>query len=205
MSDRDAAREAEDERSPETAEEAAGAEAGTNEGQTAANGEAGDALERAERERDEYLELAQRARADLENYRKRTARESADAAVRGKAELAREMLPAIDNLERAVRAAGVPAGDDPRADGEAPSREVTAHEALGQGVALVHRELEAGLARSGIEPFDPTGERFDPALHEAVSTRPAEDGEAGEVVETLERGWRLGSDVLRPARVVVGE
>ncbi len=157
------------------------------------------------RERDEYLNLAQRAKADFENYRKRAARESAEAERRGRAALARELLPSIDNLERALRAAGV----DPAtggAGGEPPSEEVSAHEALARGVALVHGELQATLKRAGVESYDPTGERFDPTLHEAISTRPDGDGvAAGTIVETLERGYRLDGQVLRPARVVVSE
>ena len=70
----------------------------------------------------------------------------------------------------------------------------------------MHSELEAALGRAGVEAYEPAGERFDPNLHEAISTRPAADGEqSGVVVETLERGYRLGEQVLRPARVVVAE
>ncbi len=160
------------------------------------------------RERDEYLEIARRARADFENYRKRAAREAQDAERRGKAALARELVPALDNLERALRAAGI----DPEAgasDGdpaEAPSEEVSAHEALARGVALVYRELRAALARSGVESYDPTGERFDPTQHEALSVRPrGEDVNPGVVIETLDKGYRLDGQVLRAARVVVSE
>jgi len=139
------------------------------------------------RERDEYLELAQRAQADFENYRKRATREAGEAERRGRAALARELLPSIDNLERALAAAD---------DGSEVAR----------GVELVHGELRATLQRAGVESYDPTGERFDPALHEAISTRPSGgDAEAGTIVETLERGYRLDGQVLRPARVVVSE
>ena len=139
------------------------------------------------RERDEYLDLARRAKADFENYRKRASRETAEAEARGKAALARELVPSIDNLERALAVAE---------DGSEVAR----------GVALVHGELQATLARAGVESYDPAGEAFDPALHEAISTQPA-DGElgAGTVVETLERGYRLAGRVLRPARVIVSE
>jgi molecular chaperone GrpE len=159
------------------------------------------------RERDEYLDLARRAKADFENFRKRAARDTADAEARGKATLARALLPSLDNLERAIRAAGITPGAPPAAAGDGPpSEEVSASEALARGVALVHGELEAALARVGVEAYDPDGERFDPNLHEAVSTRPANpDERAGAVVETLERGYRLGDQVLRPARVVVAE
>ena len=155
------------------------------------------------RERDEYLELAQRARADFENYRKRAARETREAESRGKAAIARELVPALDNLERALRAVGI----DLRADGAAPAPgDVLGGEGtLARGVALVRDELATGLERAGVEAFDPTGERFDPELHEALATRPAEGTEPGVVLETLEKGYRLDGQVLRAARVVVSE
>ena len=164
-------------------------------------------LQDVRRERDEYLEIAQRARADFENYRKRTARETQEAERRGKASLARELVPALDNLERALRAAGI----DPEAGtsgepGEAPSEEVSAHEALARGVALVYGELRAALARAGVETYDPTGERFDPETCEALSVRAGGDGvDPGVVIETIEKGYRLDGQVLRAARVVVSE
>jgi molecular chaperone GrpE len=160
-----------------------------------------------QRERDEYLSLAQRAKADFENYRKRAARDASEAERRGKASLARELLPAIDNLERALRAAGIDpdAGAPVGKDGEPRSEEVSAQEAFARGVALVLGELRATLQRAGVEAYDPAGEKFDPAWHEALSTRAVEDGESGTVIETLERGYRLDGQVLRPARVVVSE
>ncbi len=165
-----------------------------------------DQLAEARRERDEYLELAQRTRADFENYRKRVARETAEARLRGKAELARELIPAIDNLERAIRSSGIDPDARPGAgDQDPPSREVSARDALAQGVALVYRELRGSLERAGVESYDPAGEPFDPALHEALGTRPAEGARPGTVVETLDRGYRLDGQVLRAARVVVSE
>ena len=162
-------------------------------------------LEDTKRERDEYLELARRARADFENYRKRAARDAEDAERRGRSTLARSLVPSLDNLERALRSAGI----DPDAGaagpaGEAPSEEVSAQQALAQGVALVHRELAEALSRAGVEPYDPAGDAFDPAWHEAVATRPA-DGKAGTILETIEKGYRLDGQVLRAAKVVVGE
>jgi molecular chaperone GrpE len=148
-----------------------------------------DELGEAKRERDEYLELAQRTRADFENYRKRVAKETAEALARGKAELARELLPVIDNLERAL----------------ASGSDAAAHEALAKGVGLVLEELRGKLASAGVEAFDPKGEKFDPQLHEALSMQPAEGTESGVVLETLEKGYRLNGQVLRPARVVVSQ
>jgi molecular chaperone GrpE len=137
-------------------------------------------------QRDEYLALAQRTQADFENYRKRVARESASAQTRGAILLAKELLPALDNLDRALEAA---AKDDPLLD----------------GVRIVRSELNAALARTGIESFSPNGEVFDPAVHEAVATsEQAADGAAnGTVVEVYQPGYRLGEIVIRPARVVV--
>ena len=166
-----------------------------------------DELTATKRERDEYLELAQRTKADFDNYRRRVAKEAGEALARGRAELARELIPVVDNLERAVTAAGVdagaPAGDG--GSGESPSQEVSARDALAHGVALVLRELHGVLERAGVEAYDPAGEPFDPAWHEALSTAPAGEGKPGTVVETLERGYRLDGQVLRLARVVVGE
>ena len=146
-----------------------------------------DELAEAKRERDEYLELARRTKADFENYRKRVAKETSEALARGKADLARQMLPALDNLERALAA-----GEDP-----------SAHPALVQGVGMVRDELRSRLEGAGVESFDPTGEKFDPRLHEALSTRPDEGTKPGVVLETVEKGYRLNGQVLRPARVVV--
>ena len=164
-------------------------------------------LANVQRERDDYLEIAQRARADFENYRKRAAREAQEAERRGKAGLARELVPALDNLERALRAAGIdPDTGTSGKPGEAPSEEVSAHEALARGVALVYGELRAALERAGVETYDPTGERFDPATSEAVSVRAGGDGvDPGVVIETIEKGYRLDGQVLRAARVVVSE
>jgi len=148
-----------------------------------------DELGATKRERDEYLELAQRTRADFDNYRKRVAKEAAAAVERGQAEFARGLVPVLDNLERALKAAS----EEPGAD------------ALKKGVTLVRDELRAALERAGVEAYDPKGEPFDPSWHEAISTQPAEGKPAGTVLETLDRGYRLDGQVLRPARVVVSE
>jgi len=145
-----------------------------------------------QRERDEYLDLAKRAKADFENFRKRMASEVQAAAARGKGELIRDVAPVLDDLERALQAAGIdPEGDSP--DG------------LTHGVLLVFRSLREALTRSGIEEIDPKGEKFDPTLHEALSTQPAEGTEPGTVLEVMQKGYRLGDQLIRPARVVVGE
>jgi molecular chaperone GrpE len=146
-----------------------------------------DELGKLAAKRDEYLALAQRTQADFENYRKRVARESALAQERGVAKLAKELLPALDNLDRALGAAE---NDDP----------------LLEGVRLVRSELAAALARVGVESFSPGGETFDPSLHEAMATvpQPPDGGaQSGKVVEVYQPGYRLGESVIRPARVVV--
>jgi molecular chaperone GrpE len=146
---------------------------------------------------DEYLELAQRTRADFENYRKRAAREAAVAQERGITKLAKELLPAVDNLDRALEAAQAAASAD--TDGTAQTDNGT----LVSGIKLVHDDVIAALARAGIERFSPEGEQFDPQLHEAVAQIPAEGAPSGTVVEVYQRGYRLGEVVIRPARVVV--
>ena len=182
--------EAVEEQGPQSATDPAAPGSGAEEAAGSDSRQVGEELEELvaglRAERDEYLDLAQRAKADFENYRKRAARESAEAERRGKAALARELVPSIDNLERALSAAE---------EGSEVAR----------GVELVHDELRATLARAGVESYDPTGERFDPTIHEAVSTRAGDGVDAGTVVETLERGYRLDGQVLRPARVVVSE
>ena len=137
---------------------------------------------------DEYLDLAQRTKADFENFRKRMTRDVQAAEARGTGRLARELLPALDNLERAL--AAVEATEDDQ------------HH-LTKGIRLVQTELAAALQRSGIEGFVPEGERFDPAQHDAVAQQPFEGTEPGTVVEVLQAGYRLNGAILRPARVIV--
>ena len=141
-------------------------------------------------ERDQYLELAQRTQADFENYRKRAAKDAATAGARAKAGLVRELLPVLDNLERALQLAGTGEGNG---------------DAFVEGVRLVHADLVGVLQRSGVEAFDPSGEPFDPTLHEALSTRPQDGEHPGTVVEVVEKGYRLNDTILRPARVVVSQ
>jgi len=143
-------------------------------------------LQEKARERDEYLALAQRAQADFENYRKRVSKDVATAEAKGVAKLARELLPALDNLGIALRS------------GETGEEFV-------KGIELVYAELTAALERLGVEAYSPEGERFDPNLHEAMAKQPVDGAEPGTVVEVYQRGYRLNGTVLRPARVVVAE
>lgn len=155
-----------------------------------------DELAAARRERDEYLALAQRAQADFENYRKRAARDATIAGERAKSGLVRELLPVVDNLERALDSvvAAEEAGDSDRPE-----------EHLADGVRLVHSELVAVLGRNGVEAFDPRGEKFDPDIHEALSMRSDDGTEQGVVLDVVEKGYMLNGSVLRPARVVVSD
>jgi molecular chaperone GrpE len=140
---------------------------------------------------DEYLELAQRTKADFENYRKRAMREAAAAQERGVMKLALELLPAVDNLDRALQAAlAAPDGGN-------------GTDTLVSGIKLVHDDVIAALARVGIEPYSPKGEPFDPQHHEAMAQHPVEGAAPGTIVEVYQCGYRLGDSILRPARVVV--
>jgi len=139
-------------------------------------------------QRDEYLALAQRTKADFENYRKRVARDAAAAETRGLVRLARELLPSLDNLDRAVAHA-----DDGDTD-----------PILIEGLRLVQRELLGALERVGIEAYGAPGEQFDPELHEAVAQQPVEGRTPGEIVELYQAGYRLaGGGLVRAARVLV--
>ena len=143
-----------------------------------------DELAVAQRERAEYLDLAKRAQADFENYRKRASKDIAAAGARARVGLIRELLPVVDNLERAL--AGAP-DDDPMAE----------------GVRLVLRDMQGVLSRAGVETIEPEGETFDPNVHEALTTRQQEGVEAGVVLDVVEKGYRGADQVIRPARVVV--
>jgi molecular chaperone GrpE len=148
-----------------------------------------DALTAKAAQRDEYLALAQRTQADFENFRKRAARDAQVAAERGTTKVVKELLPALDNLERAIAAAEAQEADE--------EHHLTA------GIRLVQRDLVAALERVGIETFSPKGERFDPNQHEAMVQQPVEGAESGTVVEVYQQGYRLNGSVIRPARVVV--
>ena len=138
------------------------------------------------KERDEYLAIAQRTQADFENYRKRMTRENAMAQDRGVAKVAKELLPALDHLAHALKAA-------------------EGHEDVVKGFAMVSNEIVSALERAGIRAFSPLGEPFDPNEHEAMAAQPSEDAESGTVIEVYQQGYRLNGSVLRPARVVVAE
>jgi molecular chaperone GrpE len=141
-------------------------------------------LEALQQERDGLVDTLQRVQAEFENYRKRAARDQASLVTRAHERLVKELLPVLDDLERALEAA-------------------EAHEEakLEEGVALVTRSFADVLRREGLEEV-PTDGRFDPHVHEALLSQPSE-AEEGTVIEVIQKGYRLGDRVLRPARVVV--
>ena len=137
-----------------------------------------------ERERDEYLDALQRLKAEFDNYRKRAARDQESFAARASEALVKELLPVMDDLERAMGAA-----------------EQHEEAKLEEGVRLVHQALAQVLRKQGLEEIETNG-RFDPHVHEALLSQPS-DAEEGSVIDVLQKGYRLGDRVLRPARVVV--
>jgi len=137
---------------------------------------------------DDYLALAQRTQADFENYRKRTARELESAQSRGVARLARELVPTLDNLERALVAAA-----------EAPDVD----EQLIEGLRLVHRELLAALERAGIERFGEAGEGFDPASTRRSPISRSTVRRPGRSSRSIRPATGSAARVIRPARVLV--
>ena len=141
--------------------------------------------EGADGEAAKWKDIAHRKQAEFENFRKRMARENAIASERGAAKLVKELLPALDHFELALKSAG----DDE----------------VSKGFSLIRDELVAALERAGVQRFSPEGEPFDPVEHEAMVARPAEGAESGTVVEVYQQGYRINGTVLRPARVVVAE
>ena len=141
-------------------------------------------LEAAEAERDERTNDLQRVAADFDNYRKRVARDQESQVTRAHERLVKELLPVLDDLERALQAA-------------AEHEEAK----LADGVQLVYRELRDALSHEGLAEVEADG-KFDPHVHEALLTQPS-DREEGSVLEVLQKGYRLGDRVLRPARVVI--
>ena len=169
-----------------------------------------------EAERDEYLGLLQRVQADFENYRKRAARDQERLVAHAHERLVRELLPVLDDLGRALEAAErheeaakPPVRESGPVEGVRGNREVPPAESetlrsLLDGVKLVERSLRAALEKEGLVEIETNG-AFDPHVHEAVLAQPREDAEPGAVVDVLQRGYRLGDKVVRPARVIVAE
>ena len=142
-----------------------------------------DELELARRERDEYLDSMRRMKAEIENSRKRQERERARTVQLASEKLVRELLPVVDNLERALEAEGD----------------------IHEGVRATRDQLLAALEREGLVPLVSDGESFDPAVHEAVMGQPSDEHEEDTVIQTLERGYILNGRPIRPAKVIVAK
>jgi len=140
-------------------------------------------VELARRERDEYLDDMRRMKAELENSRKRQERERARFVQLASERLVRELLPVLDNLERALEAEG-----DVR-----------------EGVRATRDQLVIVLGREGLAPVNSDGEHFDPTVHEAVMSQPSDEHEEDTVIQTIERGYVLNGRPIRPAKVVVAK
>jgi molecular chaperone GrpE len=143
-----------------------------------------DRLEAVTRERDEYLDTLQRLKAEFDNYRKRVARDQQELAARAHERLVAQLVPVLDDLERALEAAS-------------EHEEVK----LEEGVRLVHRALADALGREGLAEIATDG-KFDPHTQEALLAQPSE-AEEGTVIQVLQKGYTLGDRVLRPARVII--
>jgi molecular chaperone GrpE len=139
----------------------------------------------------DFKDLYLRAAAETENVRKRARRDVEAAQARGVGRLVREILPSLDNLERALAAA--------------EAEEADAEHHLTKGIRLVQQELLAALTRVGVEPYSPQGESFDPHQHEAVAQQPVEGAASGTIVQVYQPGYRYKDEVLRAAKVVVAQ
>jgi molecular chaperone GrpE len=156
-------------------------------------------------DRDQLFDRLQRLAAEFDNFRKRNAREQAAFAERANERLVKELIPILDDLGRALEAAAEheeaakrPVRDSgPRGNREVPP---TARDVF-DGVRLVHRSLSELLAKQGLSEIETDG-KFDPHVHEALLSQPS-DQEEGSVIEVVQKGYKLGDRVLRPARVVV--
>ena len=172
-----------------------------------------DELGTLQAERNELFDRLQRLAAEFDNFRKRAAREQGEVVTRANERLVKELLPVLDDLGRALEAAAEheeaakrPVRVSGPVEGARGNREVppTEHDRLTQleeGVRLVHRSLGSLLEREGLAEIETDG-RFDPHVHEALLTQPSEL-EEGAILEVIQKGYRLGRRVLRPARVVV--
>jgi molecular chaperone GrpE len=138
-------------------------------------------------ERDQLRDRLLRTTAEFDNYRKRVDRDRKEMAERAAESVLTEILPIIDDLERALAASDTGEGADP----------------YRRGVELIHKQLLDLLTRRGVTPIETTGATFDPHLHQAVSSEPSADHQEGEIIEEFRRGYRLGERLLRPAMVKV--
>lgn len=177
-----------DQESRETTEQTAGTEASGQERGQAADAGTTDGLETLRAERDALQDRLLRTAAEFDNYRKRVERERREMVEFASADALLDLLPIIDNLERALTA---PAGGDP--------------EAFRKGIELIHRQMLDLLRKRGAKPIDAIGTDFDPNIHEAVVHEASDRHREGEVMQELQRGYTLGDRLLRPAMVKVAK
>jgi molecular chaperone GrpE len=144
-------------------------------------------LDAVEKEKQETYERLLRTAADFDNFRKRARKDVDDARWKAREELLRELLPVVDNLERALAAAGGDEATGPVVD----------------GVRLVLRQFHAALERFDVKAFDAVGEPFDPARHEAISQIDSAQHAPGSVAAQMQRGYTMGGKLVRPALVAV--
>jgi len=140
---------------------------------------------------DEFKDNWVRTAADLENFKKRAARERTEAAQFANASLLQKLIPILDNFEMAQTAAQTAQGDKLAS--------------LQSGIAMIQQQLKSALAETGLEEIDATGKLFDPTLHEAVSQQETADVSEGHVVQQLRKGYKLRERLLRPATVIVAK
>jgi molecular chaperone GrpE len=146
-------------------------------------------IEEVQRQRDEYYDLLLRKTAEFENYRKRTDRERQTLSESAAAHLIEELLPLVDDLERALKA-------DPGTEGA---------DAYRRGVELIHKQLIEVLRKRGVRPIEAVGADFDPYYHQAIAHDPVEGRRDGEIIEEFRRGYMLGDRLLRPSMVKVAK
>lgn len=145
-----------------------------------------EAIAKLSDERSDLYDKLLRKQAEFENFRKRGEREMQEAYVRARADLLTDLLPVLDNFDLAVQHA-----------------DTTNPDAVREGVHLIHKQLFDSLFRLGLEPIEADGQPFDPELHEAVATEPTDEAPDHTVLVVLQRGYKLGDRMLRPARVKV--
>ncbi|MGA9771109.1 MAG: nucleotide exchange factor GrpE [Blastocatellia bacterium] len=145
-------------------------------------------IEAMTQERATLYDQLLRRQAEFENYRRRVDRERSETYTRARAEVLLELLPVIDNFERALASLETSVGDA---------------ESLRQGVELIHKQFKDALTKFGLEPVESVGKTFDPHVHEAVTIEPTDKHKENTVIEEFQRGYRLGERLLRPAKVKV--
>jgi len=150
--------------------------------------EAQNQIETLTREKSAIYDQLLRRQAEFENFRKRFDRERTEIYQRTRAEVLLELLPVLDNFERALMSLEN-SGDDP--------------EALLQGVALIHKQFKDAVTKMGLQQVESVGKSFDPNLHEAITVEPTDEHEENTIIEEFQRGYKLGDRLLRPARVKV--